>query len=264
MVTNTISAYLQRFADERVICNQYALSKLGIDTTHCILKIDEYMLLCAPYVLGLKQAEFIASLSKQELVFFQRYRNGVVGLSLEFIEPRKAGPLKIFVRASLRSLVAMTNRDNVGIFTIDFRAAPENLVEILGDYLDGQQQLRSLYELYADNIIRVTPEIAQKMGYNQYAMIQDSSGNKRFQLFTLSSREIQILEGAAAPARPAGTEVVIQLYFRKYRVRANGKILAVERLSNGIVKTRCQIAFNPEFTEILDDYWVSVNGEVKP
>ncbi len=81
------SQYLARFGDQSIACSQYALTKLGVDRSHCFLKIEDYVILCVPFQFGFKRALFLASLSTQELTFFQRYVNGVVGLSLSFIPP---------------------------------------------------------------------------------------------------------------------------------------------------------------------------------
>lgn len=248
--------YLARFSDQQVACSQYALARLGVDRAHCFLKIDEYVILCAPFQFGFRRSLFLASLSKQELTFFQRYVNGVVGLSLAFILPNRQGPLKLFVRCSLVAVGQMKGRDNVGLIVVDFKSTPDDLVLILGGHLEHQERLKAQYDDYGKTEIQVTPDTAKFLGYNQYATITEpSGGGRRVQLYSLSSRAVEHLEGPTSSERAPGTSVAYQFYFQKYRVPVAGTVESSTRLPTGIVRTRSSLAFSPELVEILDDYW---------
>lgn len=250
-----VNQLLARFADKTVACSQYALAKLGVDRSHCLLKVSDYAVLCAPFQLGFKRAVLLASLSKQELVFFQRFKNNMAGLSMEFVVPGMKDPLKLFVRSTLAEVGQMRGRDDVGLMVVDFKSTPEDLVSILGGFLEAQERLAAQYEDYGKTAVALTPDAAKRLGYNQFAVAADKLGSRRIQLYTLSSKNIEFLEAASAAERPIGTNLTLQLYFRKYRVSAQATVESVARLPTGIVRTRASVAFSPELVEILDDYW---------
>jgi hypothetical protein len=253
--------YLARFGDQSIACSQYALSKLGVDRSHCVLKIDEYVILCVPFQLGFKRSLFLASLSKQELTFFQRYVNGIVGLSIAFLPPNRQEPLNFFIRCTLATVGQMKGRENVGLFVVDFKSTPDDLISMLGGFLEGQERLRSQYEDYGKTAIKMTPGIAKQMGYNMYATITEpNKESRRIQLFSLTSKTIEHLEAAGTAHRPPGTAVAYQLYFKKYRISTAGLIESAVQLPQGIVRTVAGLAFSPELIEILDDYWYNTRN----
>jgi hypothetical protein len=248
--------YLARFGDQSIACSQYALTKLGVDRSHCFLKIEEYVILCVPFQFGFKRSLFLASLSKQELTFFQRYVNGIVGLSIAFAPKGQAEPIKFFIRCTLSTIGQMKGRENVGLFVLDYKTTPDDLISMLGGFLENQDRIKSLYEDYGKSPIKVSPEVAKSMGYNMYATITEPNKEaSRIQVFSLSSKTIEHMEAAGTPVRPAGSPVAYQLYFKKYRISAAGTIAQVQTLPQGLVRTVANLAFSPELVEVIDDYW---------
>jgi hypothetical protein len=251
--------YLLKYGDQSIACNQYALMKLGVDRIHCYLKIDEYVILCIPFQLGFKRSLFLASLSGQELNFFQRYINGIVGLSIRFSPDKKQEPIKFFIRCTLMTLGRMKGRENVGLFAVDYKTTPDDLVFLLGNFMESQVRLRAQYDDYGHSVIRMTPDAAKLLGYNMYATITEPNAQeKRIQIFNLSTKTIDHLEAASSTERPPGTSVAYQLFFRKYRVSVAGTVNNVGRLPQGIIRTAANLAFCPELVEIIDDYWYTI------
>ncbi|MDR1949238.1 MAG: hypothetical protein LBQ38_07590 [Spirochaetaceae bacterium] len=252
--------YLAKFSGQSIACNQYALAKLGVDRAHCFLKLDEYVILCVPFQFGFKRSLFLASLSKQELTFFQRYINGIVGLSITFTPPRQE-PIKFFIRCNLTTVGQMKGRENVGLFVVDYKATPDDLINMLGSYLENQERVRGLYEDYGNSLIRMTPQTAKILGYNMFATIMEPNTQpKRIQVFNLSTKVIEHLEASGTTERLPGTMAAYQLFFKKYRVSAAGTIVSATTLPQGIVRTVANMAFSPELVEIIDDYWFTVRA----
>ncbi|MDR2618737.1 MAG: hypothetical protein LBC62_07695 [Treponema sp.] len=248
--------YLARFSEQSIACSQYALSKLGLDRSHCFLKIEEYVILCVPFQLGFKRSVFLASLSKQELTFFQRYVNGIVGLSIALNPDSRPEPVKFFVRCSLTTIGQMKGRENVGLFVVDYKATPDEMVVMLGGFLETQDRIKTQFEDYGKRAIKITPEVAKIMGYNMYATVMEPNQEaRRIQIFSISSKTVEHLEAAKAPARPPGTAVAYQFFFKKFRVSAAGTVVESAVLPQGIVRTMASLDFSPELVEILDDYW---------
>jgi hypothetical protein len=253
--------YLARFGESSVACSKYALSKLGVDRAHCFLKIDEYVILCVPFQMGFKRALFLASLSKQELTFFQRYINGIVGLSIAFSPDRRQEPVKFFIRCNLSTVGQMRGRENVGLFVVDFKTTPDELVTMLGSFLETQERIKTQYEDYGKSMIRITPAVAKLLGYNMYATITEPNAReKRIQIYNISTKVIEHLEAAGTTERPPGTSVAYQMYFKKYRIPIAGTVVNTARLPQGIVRTLANLAFSPELVEIIDEYWYSMRA----
>jgi hypothetical protein len=246
--------YLARFADQSIACSQYALAKLGVDRAHCFLKMDDYIILCAPFQLGFKRSIFLASLSKQELTFFQRYVNGIVGLSIAFASGKQE-PIKLYIRCTLVTVGPMKGRDNVGLFVVDFKSTPDDLTSILGNYLETQERFKILAEDYGKTLIRMNADVAKLLGYNMYATITEPAGSRRIQIYNFNTKILEHLEAGLTGARTAGSSVAYQMYFKKYRISTAGTIESSTMLPKGIVRTVANLSFSPELAEIVDDYW---------
>ena len=259
--------YLTRFGEQTIAGSQYALTKLGVDRAHCALKIEEYMILCVPFQLGFKRSIFLASLSKQELAFFQKYLNSIVGLSIALNPNNRPEPIKFFLRCTLSTIGQMKGRENVGLFVVDYKTSPDEMVSMLGNYLETQERLRTQYEDYGKTSVRITQDVAKMLGYNMYATISESNAApRRIQVFSMNSKAIEHMEAAGSPVRKPGTNVAYQLFFKKFRIAVAGTVAGAAPLPQGIIRTIANLEFSPELVEILDEYWYNtkVNSAYKP
>jgi hypothetical protein len=259
-----ITQYFARFSEKSIACSPYALQKMGVDRSRCSLKIADYTILCIPFQFGFKRSLFMASLSKQELVFFQKYINAIANLSISFLQPGRTVPLNFFIRCTLVQIGQMKDRENVGLFVIDYKNTPDELIRIFGGFLELQDKLRLQYSDYAKKVIRVTPEAAKIMGYNMFATIADGTSNgRRIQVVNLNSQMLEHLEAEGAPVRVPGTAAQYQLFFKKYRFTATGTVETAVRLPQGIVRTVAKLNFSPELVELIDDYWINLKNILK-
>jgi len=260
VVPSGAAQFLARYGNQTIQCNQYTLAKLGVDKSNCFLKIADYMVSCVPYQFGFKKSYFIASLSKQEMFFFQKYVNKMVGLSIGFA--RRSGKakdlVKFFIHCNLDAINPIQGNDNAGIFEVEHKVTPDQLVITLGSFIDSQEKIKILYEEYGKTAVKMTSEAAKIMGYNLYALISEiNSGSKRIQVYMLSSKTIEHLEAAGGNIKAPGSQVVYQLFFKKYRVSLPGVVQKCVILPNGIIKTDSSLSCSPELVEILDDYWTA-------
>jgi hypothetical protein len=248
--------YISRFGDQTITGSQYALAKLGIEKAHCSLKIEEYLILCVPFQLGFKRSIFLASLSKQELVFFQRYVNSIVGLSLALNPSKRPEPVKFFLRCNLSTIGQMKGHENVGLFVVDYKSSPDEMVTMLGHFMETQERFKTQYEDYGKTPIRMTPDVSKLLGYNMYATIAEpNKDSRRIQLYSLSSKSLEHMEAVGAPIRTPGTTATYQFFFKKFRITVGGTITGATILPQGIVRTTAILDFSPELVEILDDFW---------
>jgi len=251
--------YLARFGEQTIAGSIYALAKLGIDRANCSLKIEEYIILCVPFQLGFKRSIFLASLSSQELVFFQKYTNSTVGLSISMNPNKRPEPLKFFLRCNLATVGQMKGRENVGLFVLDYKTSPDEMVKIMGNFMENQERYRLQYNDYGKTQIKMTKEASKMMGFNMYATIAEAKANpRRIQVFNLNSKFIEHMEASGSPVLNPGTAVSYQLFFQKYRISATGTVNGAASLPQGIIRTIATLDFCPELVEILDDYWSQV------
>jgi hypothetical protein len=250
--------YLTKFSDQCIVCNQYALSKLGVDRTRCFLKIDNYMILCVPFQFSFKRSLFLAALNKYELAFFQRYINRIVGLSITFKPEGSSQKINFFIHCNLSSLGLLKNRENMGLVAVDFKSTPTDFIIIIGEFLENQARIQIQYEDYGKNPILMTPMAANLMGYNRYAAIAEPHAEpRRIQIHRLSTKTIEYLEHEGAPQLSPGTSVAYQLYFKKYRISVTGQILSSTKLDQGVIQTVATLELSPELVELIDIYWYS-------
>jgi hypothetical protein len=253
-----IGHYLTKFNDQRIVCNQYVLAKLGVDQTRCFLKIDNYMIPCVPFQFSFKRSLFLATLNKYELAFFQRYINRIAGLSIVFKPEGSSQTIKFFIRCNLTALVQMKNRENAGILAVDFKSTPADFIVIIGEFLENQARLQIQYEDYGRTPIVMTPMAANLLGYNRYAAIAEPHGEgRRIQIQRISTKSIDYLEVGDSPPLPPGTSVSYRLYFKKYRISVTGQILSSTTLDRGVIRTEANMDLSPELVELIDRYWYS-------
>ena len=258
-----IAQYIERYGEQTIAGSQYALKKLGVDRANCSLKIEEYVILSVPFQLGFKKSVLLASLSKQEMAFFQKYINTKIGFSISLNPNNRPQPLKFFVRCTLNTLGQMKGRENVGLFVIEYLTPPEEMVRVLGNYIDAQEKFKLQYEDYGNKSIRVTNDAAKLMGYNMYATVTEANKEpKRVQLFNLSTKNLEHMEAFGTPLRHPGTAVSYQLFFQKFRVNINGSITRAEALPQGIIRTIANLDFSPELVEIIDEYWLNYQASL--
>lgn len=250
--------YLARFGEQSIACNQYALAKLGIDKNHCSLKFEDYVIMCTPFQLGFKRSLFMTSASKAEMAFFHRYVDTIATLSITFSPAGRLDPVNFFVRCTLSALGPVKDRENTGLFAVDFKPAPDELVVLLGSFLEHQEKLRVHYEDYAAKFILFTPETAKRLGYNMQATVTEpGSPPRRIQIVSLSTQSIGHLEAADTPLRPPGTGLAYQIAFSKGRVTAAGKVESSDKIPQGLVRTISNLSFTPDLVEVVDDYWIN-------
>ncbi|MDR0313937.1 MAG: hypothetical protein LBI14_10100, partial [Treponema sp.] len=197
--------------------------------------------------------------------FFQKYANTIIGLSISFNPDKRPEPVKFFIRCTLQTIGQMKGRENVGLFVLEIKTCPEQMVMMMGGFMEAQERIKLQYDDYSNNTIRMTPDVAKIMGYNLYATIATpTSEPRRIQIFAISSKTVEHLEAAGAPIRAFGTTVSYQFFFKKYRVFTTGTIVETETLPQGMIRTKSQLPMNPELIEIINDYWYTSKAKPKP
>jgi len=248
-------SYEEQFKDAVVSFGPFALHSTGIIQSQTSLKVETYTLACVPYQLSMSKAVLIGSFTKDEVVFFQRFKGALAGLTLSVQRPTVREPEKIFCRCQISTVGLMKGRDRVGLIVCDFKPIPPALATILGEHLLDLERLKAEYRDFKDKSIRVDPASSRKLGYNNYAVLAAGSSQQKIALFSLAVNRLEFLTPLRSEDLPPGASVSFNLFFQRYRLTVPGKVERAERLPTGIQRARAVLEFSPELCDIMSEYF---------
>ncbi len=70
-----IQNYFDKLSDKNIRFSPYTIKNVGLIPNQTILKISDFMLICSPYQISMKNAVLILILSHEETQFFQQYKD---------------------------------------------------------------------------------------------------------------------------------------------------------------------------------------------
>jgi hypothetical protein len=249
--------YEEQYKDVVVSFSPFVLYSTGIVQSQTSLKVDTYMLACVPYQISMGRVVLIGSFSKDEIVYFQRYKGSLAGLTLSIQGPAAKEPEKIFCRCQISAVGLMKGRDRVGLIVCDFKPIPPALAKALGDHLLGVDTLRTQWQDFKDRAVQVNPENSRKLGYNNYAVMTAGGDPLKLALYTIAVNRLEFIMPFHSPDLSPGTPVAISLFFQKFRFTVNGGIEKAERLPTGAQKVSASIEFSPELCDLMSDFFLS-------
>jgi hypothetical protein len=248
-------SYEDQYKDAVVSFSPFVLNSTGIIQSQTSLKVDTYTLACVPYQLSMSRVVLIGAFSRDEIVFFQRFKGALAGLTLLVQRATVKEPEKIFCRCQIAAVGPMKGRDRVGLMICEFKPIPPALASILGEHLIDVDRLRVQWQDLRDKSVKVDPECSKKLGYNNYAVLSCGPDLHKLALFTLAVNCIDMLMPMHSPDMAPGTAVAVNLYFRKYRFSVKGRIDSSLRLPTGVQKLHVSIDFSPELCDLMSDYF---------
>jgi hypothetical protein len=256
-------SYEEQFRDIVVSFSPFVLNSTGIIQSQTSLKVDTYTLACVPYQLSMARVVLIGSFSKDEIVYFQRFKGAHAALTLSVQRPTVKEPEKIFCRCQISGVGLMKGRDRVGLIVCDFKPIPPALAELIGNHLLSLDSLRAQWNDFRDKAVQVNPENSRRLGYNNYAVMAAGGEQLKLALFTLAVNRLEFLMPFRSPDLPLGSPVSIILYFQKFRFTVTGSVEKAERLPTGVQKVRAAIDFSPELCELMSDYFFASSVAAK-
>jgi hypothetical protein len=220
-----------------------------------MLKLEDYMLICAPYQLSMSRVILLVILSRDEVSFFQQFQNKLTSVNMSFLKPTNKNPINLFIRGTLTRLGPVKGRDNVSLFEVVYKVCPNDLVEIIGDYLLAYESLQSQFETYKGREVDMDEQTAKTMRFNNYVESQFGDQKVQTKLLSLGVDKIALEVPGRLPAPRVGQILPSKLYFQTHQFMVNGKVNAVEALGSGAKKISMEVGFTPELVEIMDDYF---------
>jgi len=243
-----------QYENETASIHPFSQARMGLKSGQTLVKIDTYNIICVPYRLSMNDAVLIASFSREELAFFQRYVNGMAGLTLIFQPGNSPNPLKIFARCLLRSVTPMKGRESIGLIDVVFKPCPPDLLSILIDYFMLIDRLKVEYEDFKGKMISINPESAKAMGYNNYSMLIQEAVQAKVALFALASDTLGFLVPMNGPQLEQGKPMQMKLFFQSFQFVVPGVISNVTKLQNGVQKVMATIQYSSELVSIIEQY----------
>jgi hypothetical protein len=250
-----LQEYKEKYSDQIIRFNPYAIKKTGLQQSQTLLKLEDYMLICAPYQLSMDRVVLLVILSRDEINFFQQFQNKLTSVNMSFLKPTNKNPINLFVRGTLTRLGPVKGRDNVSLFEVTYKNCPNDLIEIIGDYLLAYESLQGQFTTYKDREVEMNQEIARTMRFNDFVESQIGSQKVQTKLLSLGVNKVALEIPGRLPAPAVGQILSSKLYFQTHQFVVNGKVTEVDALGSGGKKVSQEVAFTPELVEIMDDYF---------
>ena len=255
MAKSRVQEYAGKFADQPIRFTPYALKKTGLVQSQVFLKIEDYVLICAPFQLSMRRGVFLVVLSSQEIAFFQQFHKKICSINVTFQRVGSKKPLTFLLRGSLERLGPVKGRQNVCMMDVAVKSCPNDLVEIIGEYLAGFVSLRALYESYKEKTIAVDEAAAKVMRFNNYVEVMLGTAKVRATLLNLSVRALRVRLSMALPGLEVGSACAAKMYFQIYQFAVGGKVTGMSPMdAAGQCIVEMDIEFSPELVEIVDDF----------
>ncbi len=194
-----------------------------------------------------------------------KFQKKLCSINLTFQQTGSKKPLTLLLRGTLDRIGPVKGKQNVCMMDATLKACPNDLVEILGDYISAYEGLKSQYDSFAGKSILLNESTAKLLRYNNYAELLLGAAKVRATLVSIAANMISV----RLPARPAGLEdgsaCAARLYFQIYQFTANGKVASIEKEPKGQILVTLNLEFTPELIEIVDDYFFrqTIQGRTK-
>lgn len=255
MVKSRLKSYWKEYSSNIVRLDQFTIQKMGLLQSQTVLKIDNYIIICAPYQVSMKKAFLFAVLNKRELPFFLKYISKLASLKFTFQKDLKGIPLKFFVWVIINRIQPIKGKENMCLIEVSYKSYPESLIDIIGGFLVFQKDLLKRYEKLKDRHVFVNNETSRILKFNNYIECHLGERTVEAKLISLSVNSLTLSIPGIDPNLKEGYEFVSKLYFRTYRFNVKGKIGTIEKNVGGFLKVTYTIGYVPELTEILREYF---------
>ncbi len=255
MGKSRVKEYFDTLSSTPIRFSPYAILKTGLVSSQTILNIEDYMLICSPYHISMRNSVLLLILSQEETSFFQHYQDQSCSLSLTFQKPGSGHPEIFDVKGNLDRIGPVKDRQNLCMIDIGFSDHPPKLVELLGDFILGHNALKGYYDTYRGKEITMNDHMARMLRFNNYLECFFNQQKYRGRLEAISVNRIVFDIPADTQNVLEGNSFSCKLYFQLYQFVVHGSIDEIEGYKEGTLRVYATIAFAPELIEIMDDYF---------
>ena len=155
----------------------------------------------------------------------------------------------------LTRLGPVKGRDNVSLFEVVYKNCPNDLIEIIGEFLMAYESLEGQFGTYKDREVDMNEAVARTMRFNDFVEAQIGGQKIQIKLLSLGVNKIAVEIPGRLPPPAIGQILSTKLYFQTHQFAVNGKVTDVDTLGSGGKKVSMATEFVPELVEIMDDYF---------
>lgn len=232
----------------------FAVKMTGLLVAETKLTIDEYTLHSAFYKASASRLLLLVALSKHEMALFRKFEGSFAGITMAFLQPGMRRPLRIFARCTVTRIAEMTQREGIAMIETEIKPIPDDYKRIVEEYRTLLSCLRDDYARYANQSIRMAPQFARLLGYNNRAVLHAYGNRFELAVVTIASNRLEFLLQAAPPDIAPGNDNSIRMSFQLHQFFVHGKTTKVEPVSPGVVRVEMDLDFSPELMDIFAKY----------
>jgi len=261
MIDSKLKLYWKDYSAKLLRLDNFALAKMGLIQSRTILKIENYLIVCAPYQISMKKAFLFVVLNKEEIPFFKKYLEKLAALKLTFQKSLNGIPLKFFVWVIIKGISSVKGKENMCLIEVVYKNCPESLINIIGQFFELYRTLWEDFLKRKGKKIYINRESSMGLNYNNF--MECFIGNRVIEVKLLSlSVNCLIMEVPGSdPLLKEGYEFKSKLYFKSYRFFVKGRAEKITLSMNGFLKVTYNIQFVPELVEIIRAYYTSLEKQ---
>ena len=248
--------YIERFGDQMVRFSSFAIKKTGLQQSLTHLQLEDYVLICSPFQLSMRKAIMLLVLSQEEAAFFQKFQGKLCRLSFSFLRPGTKTPISFFVRATLDRIAAVKGRPNVCMADLSFKACPNDLAQVLGDYITAFAVLKTQFITFKNQLVDVNENSAPFLGINPELDAQFGQLKVKAHVLSLGVNRAVLVVPDRTPNLAEGLAFGVRFAFVQHQFSATLTVRSVHEGSDkGYRKLACEMEFVPEMVEVMDTYY---------
>lgn len=217
-------ALLQKFAGRQIKVEGYFLRRTNLQSHQTILKLGEYNLSCIPAFFSFEEVQLLAVLTPSEVALFSKFKDQTSTLVMAFLNAESRDAARLHIRITLTAITPLPERKNVCLLQVRFKTLPSELIQILGAYLEEQEDRRDTYEKYGEEKIEMSAENTQVLGYNNYAELTFQGEKFKVRLKNFSSKQAELVLPTTLEDHPVPAETQLKLYFRSGPISIDGTL----------------------------------------
>ncbi|MBN1413108.1 MAG: hypothetical protein JW969_19870 [Spirochaetales bacterium] len=254
MDKNRTKQYWDKYASEAVRIDAFVIRKLGLLQTQTVLRIGKFSIISAPLTISMQKAVLFVILSKNELNMLRPYQNNVHLLRFAFQPKDRDKPLKFFVYTTISRIEEIKDKENVCMVEVVYKNTPEDLINIIGQFLDIQKKLKNQYTLLGENAVSLNNESAQQLQVKRYLQCNIASRMIEVKILSLSVNHFTLLIPAINPNIKEGFIFASRLFMNENPLNFKGKITKVLDNKSGFLKVRYSVTYNPEYVDAIQHF----------
>jgi hypothetical protein len=240
--------------NDTIKINRFVTSKLGLDSTKTILKIDDFLLAGAIARISKEYADILVILSQKECIFFQRCLGQVVSLRFSLLPYTYKRPLNFYIVCYLDKIDIVKYYNNTYVIKLLYANTPNDLNIIIDNYMDTLQALQEQFMLYSNEVVEVDKEASILLNYLNRAECRIDKENIQVLLLSISVNKVIFAIPKVIPDLEPGANLTLIIHFRNYCSIFDCTVRRTVSLEEEFWGIECEIGFNPELVELISNY----------